>query len=224
MVQIRLIVFIPPFGNIDPFIPTIFPPLAVNLFFLLEHITRFTYIPVSKQTQTRIHQKERKGNRHCPQAPDRNMKEIHGVYIFTPSLPSMFSADSFSHSPHATAVSKVPRMSFRPSPYASQQSPGSTDPNVSRFPLIRDILKNYTLSPTDSHPSSWLSEPAVIDAFEKNMPIGYMSQDKTHLDPSGQLLVWGVPTAPWEHCLRIQGLMWTTLKTDLLDLLDGHDM
>lgn len=63
-----------------------------------------------------------------------------------------------------------------------------------------------------------------MDAFRKNMPIGYMSQEKTVLDADGQLLVWGVPKASWKYCLRIQGLKWATLKADLLDLLYGHDM
>lgn len=63
-----------------------------------------------------------------------------------------------------------------------------------------------------------------MDAFRKNMPIGYMSQEKTLLDTSGQLLVWGVAEATWGHCLVIEGLEWATLKTDLPDLFDGHDV
>lgn len=56
------------------------------------------------------------------------------------------------------------------------------------------------------------------------MPVGYTSQDMALLDPKGQLMVWGVLKASWKHCLCIGGLQWATLKFDLVDLFDSHDM
>lgn len=96
-----------------------------------------------------------------------------------------------------------------------------TDP--SNYPLIRELLQHYpsSSSSSDAHPSSWLSDPGVLQVLKTNMPTGY--SDPTLLSRTGQLLMYGCPKASWRHCLIVEGLPWGTLKQDLEALFEVHD-
>ncbi|KAH0604288.1 uncharacterized protein H6S33_006665 [Morchella sextelata] len=95
-----------------------------------------------------------------------------------------------------------------------------TDP--SNYPLIRELLQHYPSSSiSDTHPSSWLSDPGVLQVLRSNMPPGY--SDPTLLSRTGQLLMYGCPKASWRHCLVVEGLPWGTLKQDLEALFEVHD-
>lgn len=101
----------------------------------------------------------------------------------------------------------------------------NTPPRLQEQVLAAENAPSMSVPP----PSRSASDPppsrvdlAVIEDLRIYMWFSHFVEEKTALDAVGNLLVEGVVRASWDHCLKIDGLDWTYLSSDLSAVLLDH--